>query len=279
MNLTYSLKEAFSGFAKARFSTIITVFSVFFLLFILGVVAMLSLNVTRLVTVLNANHDLQVFLANTLTDEEIVAFHAEIELMEGVFKVDYISKEDAAAEFENEFGEDIFDALEENPLPASFIIQLNDDYGQTDRFAKELQERPQVDDVVMQQNAINALVKFSSVSRIVLYILLLLVFFGSLFMISNTIRLIIFARQNIIDTMKLVGATDNFIRRPFIFQGLIQGALGGVFAFLFIYIIVKIVDLQWPGLIFTPDWMYWGILSTGLLFGYIGSLFAIRRFL
>jgi len=142
-----------------------------------------------------------------------------------------------------------------------------------------LQDRPQVDEVIMQQNAINALVRFSSVSRIVLYILLLLVFFGSLFVISNTIRLIIFARQQIIDTMKLVGATDNFIRRPFIFQGLIQGALGGLFAFLFIYIILKIVDLQWPGLIFTPGWMYWGILSTGLLFGYIGSLFAIRRFL
>jgi cell division transport system permease protein len=274
--MVYSVKEAFSGFAKARISTVITVF---FLLFILGVVAILSVNVNRLVTVLNANHDLQVFLANTLSEEEIARFRAELVSTEGVFRVDYISKDDAADEFKQEFGEDIFDALEENPLPASFVIQLNDEGASTDRFAKILQDRPEVDEVVMQQNAINALVKFSSVSRIILYVLLFLVFLGSLFMISNTIRLIIFARQQIIDTMKLVGATDSFIRRPFIFQGVIQGVLGGFLSFLLIYLILKVVDLQWPGLIFTPGWMYWGILCTGLLFGYIGSLFAIRRFL
>lgn len=279
MSVVYSLKEAFSGFAKARISTIITVFSVFFLLFILGIVAILTVNVSRLVTVLNANHDLQVFLANTLTEEEIEEFRNELAGTDNVVKVDYISKDEAAAQFKEEFGSDIFDALDENPLPASFVIQLKEDGGQADRFAKNLEGRSEVDEVVMQQGAINALIKFSSVSRIVLYVLLLLVFLGSLFMISNTIRLIIFARQQIIDTMKLVGATDIFIRRPFIFQGIIQGVLGGAFAFFLLFLILKLIEFQWPGLLITPTWLYWGIIGTGLLFGYVGSLFAIKRFL
>ncbi len=279
MSVVYSLKEAFSGFAKARISTVITVFSVFFLLFILGIVAILTANVSRLVTVLNANDDLQVFLANTLTDEEIEQFRNELTGLENIVQVDYISKENAAAQFKKEFGEDIFDALDENPLPASFLIQLKEDGGSADRFAKNLEGRSEVDEVVMQQGAINALVKFSSVSRIVLYVLLFLVFLGSLFMISNTIRLIILARQQIIDTMKLVGATDVFIRRPFIFQGIFQGVLGGFFAFLLLFVILKIIEFQWPGLLLTPNWMFGGIMGTGLLFGYTGSMFAIKRFL
>lgn len=280
MSLLYSTKEAFSGFAKARISTFITISTVFFLLFLLGIVAILTLNMSRLVTVLNANNDVQAFLANTLSEADIDRLRNEITNMDGVMDVQYISKADAAAEFKKEFGDDIFDALDENPLPASFIIKISEDgETQVDDFAKQLEERPDIDEVLMQQSALNALVRFSSVSQIVMYLLLFLVFLGSLFMISNTIRLIIFARQQIIDTMKLVGATDSFIRRPFILQGVIQGVLGGLFSFFLLYIILQIVNFQWPGLIITPNWMYWAIISTGLVFGYLGSLFAIKRFL
>jgi cell division transport system permease protein len=282
MNLVYGIKEAFSGFAKARLSFAITVFTVFFLLFILGVVATLTLNMNRLVTVLNANHDIQVFLANTLNDAEIEQLKNELIRTENVKSVQYISKEDAAAEFKREFGDDIFDALDENPLPASFIIQMGDDNqqnSQIDEFAKLLQERPEVDEVVLQQEALNTLVKFSGVSRIIMYVLLFLVFLGSLFMISNTIRLIIIARQTIIDTMKLVGATSAFIRRPFLIEGIVQGTLGGFFSAFLLFLIFNIVNLQWPGLIVLPNWLSVAIIGTGLVFGYIGSQVAIKRFL
>lgn len=282
MKLLYSVREAFSGFTKARVSTVITIFTVSFFLFILSIVAILSLNMNRLVTMLNANHDVQVFLSNTLSGVEIDQLRSDILAMDDVLQVDYISKDEAAAEFRKEFGDDIFAALEENPLPASFIIKMNEGSDMKTNladFAGELEERPEIDEVVLHQGALQLLVKFAHVSKIVLYVLFALVFLGSLFMISNTIRLIIFARQKIIATMKLVGATDAFIRRPFLIEGLFQGFIGGMITMLMIYVLVKIFLLQWPGLLVVPRELYWIILLAGVSFGFSASLFAIRRFL
>ncbi|MBN1466054.1 ABC transporter permease [candidate division KSB1 bacterium] len=282
MNLFYSVREAFSGFTKARISMVITIFTVSFFLFILSIVAILSLNMNRLVTMLNANHDVQLFLANTLTSVEIDQLRSDILAMDDVVQVDYISKEKAAEEFKKEFGDDIFAVLEENPLPASFIIKMNEKSDMKTNlsdFAGELERRPEVDEVVLHQGALQILVKFAHVSRVVLYLLFTLVFLGSLFMISNTIRLIIFARQQIIATMKLVGATDAFIRRPFLIEGLLQGFIGGVITMLMIYVLVKLFLLQWPGLLLVPRELYWIVLFAGVSFGFSASLFAIRRFL
>ena len=278
----YSIREAFAGFTKARVSTVITIFTVSFLLFILAIVAVFSLNMNRLVTVLNANNDVQVFLSNTVTDAEIQQLRQEILDMDDVQQVDYISKEEAAAEFEKEFGDDIFAALGENPLPASFIIKLEENSETNTNindFASNLEEMPNIDQVVLHQGALEALVKFSSVSKVVTYILFLLVFLGSLFMISNTIRLIIFARQQIIATMKLVGATDVFIRRPFLFEGIFQGFIGGLITMLTLLVLIRLISWQWPGLLVVPQEFYFIVLLSGILFGLVGSLFAIRRFL
>lgn len=282
MSLLYGIKEAVSGFAKARVSTAITIFTVFFLLLILGLVVILSVNMHRLVTVLNASYDLHVFLANTISEGEIKQLKEEIMGMQGVLNVDYISKESAATEFKKEFGEDIFENLEENPLPASLIIQLSEDSKNrmaVDTIANRLEERSEIDEVVLHQGALDVLLKFSNISRIVMYILAFFVFFGSLFMISNTIRLIIIAKQQIIATMKLVGATDAFIRRPFIIEGMLQGLIGGFLTFSIILAVVFLLNAQWPGLIFVPPQIYWGIILAGLFFGFIGSQFAMKRFL
>ncbi len=282
MTLLYSIKEAISGFSKARFSTFITIFTIFFLLFILAVFAVLSSNVSRIVNVLNANYDMQAYLANTLTDIDIKNLKVELAQTPGVKEVRFISKEQAAEEFKQVFGEDIFDALDENPLPASFVILMDKDSDvklNPEKFAQELQKRAEIDEVVLHQDAFNALVKFSRVSRIVLYTIFLIVLTGSLFMISNTIRLIIFARRPIIDTMQLVGATDSFIRMPFIIEGVLQGFLGGGAAALLVYMLMQLVALQWPGLILLSDYFYAALLLSGVIFGFVGSLFAVKRFL
>lgn len=282
MSLLYSIKEAFAGFAKARISTAATIFTVFFLLLILALVAAVSLNMDRLVTVLNADHDVQVFLANTLNESEIQQLRLEILAMTGVTEVQYISKEKAADDFKREFGQDIFDALEENPLPASFIINVKDD-NQTgvniERLSRALQGRLEIDDIVMHQGVLDVLIKFARVSRLVLYVLLVVVLAGSLFMISNTIRLIILAREHIVNTMKLVGATDAFIRRPFVIEGMLQGLVGGLLTAVFMVLLIKGVNWQWPGLVMVPPIFYLVVLLAGSFLGLVGSLLAIRRFL
>lgn len=278
----YSIKEAFAGFAKARVSTFITIFTIFFLLSILSLFAALSLNVNRIINALNANYDIQVFLSNTITPLERQQLEAKIRDFEGVTHVQFISKEEAAIEFRQEFGEDIFDVLEENPLPASFVVSLNDDTrtrASLEQLGKELESELGIDEVVYHQPAFNALIQFSQISKIVISGLFLLVFLGSMFMVSNTIRLIILARQRIIDTMKLVGATNAFIRRPFLIEGVIQGVIGGGLVTALLYLVFQAIEWQWPGMIVIPNAFYLIVGLTGLLFGWVGSLFAVKRFL
>lgn len=282
MSFLYSIKEAFYGFSKARVSTFITIFASFFLISILAVFAVLSSNVYRIANILNANFDMQVYLANTLSDSEIQVLKHDLEKRDDIKEVRYISKEQAAEEFMQAFGNDIFDALEENPLPASFVLLLFENSSakrDVDAFAAELQSQSEIDEVVLHQQSLNTLLKFSKISRLVLYILFVLVFLGSLFMISNTIRLIILARRPLIDTMKLVGATNAFIQRPFLIQGVLQGSIGGGAAAGFVYLFIKFVTLQWPGLILFPNYSYLILIFSGVFFGLVGSIFAVKRFL
>jgi len=282
MSILYSIKEAFAGFSKARVSTFITIFSNFFLIFILATFVILSSNVFRIVDVLNADYDMQAYLANTLSDADIAGLKNELQQIADVQEVRYISKEDAAKEFKKMFGDDIFDALGDNPLPASFVILIKKDSRtklHVQRFADDLQQKNEIDEVVLHQEALDALVKFSRISRIVLYALFVIVFLGSLFLISNTIRLIIMARRPLIDTMQLIGATNAFIRRPFIIEGVLQGLLGGLGAALLVFMLMKIVALQWPGLILMPRHIYFLLILSGVFFGYVGSMIAVKRFL
>lgn len=281
MNFGYSIKEAVAGFKRARVSTFITILIVSFLLFMITFFSVLMLNVNRIIGVLHANHDLQAFISNTLNRDDIVVMQSKLSEINGVSKVEYISKENAAKEFIAEFGDDIFSILDENPLPASFVITIDNDLtdNQKQIFVKNIEQFDGIDEVIILGGTLNLLVKLSNVSQKLFFILTIFVAFGSLLIVSNTIRLIILERKQIIDTMKLVGATQEFIQRPYIIEGLIQGLFGGLFSSISVFLIIKIVNYNWPGIIFFPFFYYLLIIGAGFLLGFFGSLIAIKRFL
>ncbi len=282
MNVIYSIKEAFSGMRRAKTSTFISISTMTFLLLIIGLFGIISLNIDHLVNILNAKVDIQAFVSAALDDSQIANLGAKLINIEGIANVQYISKEVAAKEFKKEFGQDVFDVLDENPLPSSFLVTLDKkDQTITDikKIAAQIEREAGIDEVNYHGEALNLLNKFSSIASVVNVLLLLFVTLGSLFIVSNTIRLIILARKNIIETMKLVGATRAFIRRPFMLEGIFQGTTGGMIAFLFIFISSKFVMSYWPGILYIPDFYYLLIIGSGFFLGLTGSLIAIKRFL
>ncbi|MDZ7376644.1 MAG: FtsX-like permease family protein, partial [candidate division KSB1 bacterium] len=102
---------------------------------------------------------------------------------------------------------------------------------------------------------------------------------GAIFLVSNTIKLIIYSRLTIIEIMKLVGATRQFIRRPFFVEGIVQGLLGGITAAIFFYLSIKAVKLEIPGVIFIDKYSYFAIILLGICLGFLGSVLALRKFL
>ncbi len=280
--LRYSIREAFEGFRRAKISSFISIFTLSFLLILIGILGIVSLNVDRMVNALHANVEIQAFIANTLDDKEISLLQKKIEQLEGVESVDFYSKEDAAREIRKEFGQELFDILEENPLPSSFNVKLLSEYKNPEsieKIAGRIEKEPGIDEVVYHTLALNALNQYARVAKIINIVFLVFVTFGSLFIVSNTIRLIITAKRDVIETMKLVGATKSFIRRPFLIEGIIQGLFGGLIAVGVVYLLIKLVQLQAPGLIYISLQTLSIIAGIGVLFGYLGSLFAIKKFL
>jgi len=282
LSLRYTLREAINGFAGARVSSFISVSTVAFLLFFTGLFFVLSRNLDHLIVLLKARVDVQVFLSISLDDGEIANLGAKLMNLEGVKEVEFISKELAARSFEQEFGHELFDILEENPLPASFIIHVDEDYRTGDsirRIAGEAEMQNGVDEVVYHSQALDLLTRFAETARFATILLLLLVTLGSLFVISNTTRLIILARRHHIETMKLVGATNANIRRPFLIEGVFQGTLGGVIAMVAAKFFIEVVHAQWPGVIYVSTGSLVLLIVLGFVFGFLGSFFAVRQFI
>ncbi|MDZ7314530.1 MAG: ABC transporter permease [candidate division KSB1 bacterium] len=278
----YSIKEAWEGFSRARISTVATIFAVFFLIFLLSCLLVLSMNVEHIVRTLSLRQDIQVYINNAASEKNIMDLRARIASKPIVESVQYVSKADAAREFRQVFGDDILSLLEDNPLPASFRIKIKRKYLQEPEireFIKELQKERGVDEVVYQRSSIEALERFSRWSHRVILAAFFLVLAGSLFMVSNTIRLIIYGRRSIIETMKLVGATHGFIKRPFLIEGMLQGVIGGGIAAALLWAVWKIIEWRWPGFVFVPNEIIIGAPLTGLIFGLIGSWWAVKRYL
>jgi cell division transport system permease protein len=215
---------------------------------------------------------------------EVDLLKENIQKIKGVEQVHYISSEQALADLRNELQdtEGILNVFEENPLPASFRIELEGSYrnarGLKDISSKimlleGIEETLYGGELVDQLKRItNAIVWFD-------FGLLAIIIFSVIFVIFQTIKLTIFARSTEIEIMKLVGASNGFIAIPFTFEGIVQGLLGGFIAFLLTVITYRVATFFFDNIYFPQGWFLLGTILGGTLFGIIGSSIAIRRFL
>ena len=280
--IAYLIKEAFDGFKRAKLSSLFSVMTVAFLLILIGLFTLLAQNVDRFVHLLRAEYDIQVYIANYLNDQEIEALRLKLTSIPEIVRIEFYSKEAAAREFRQQFGEQVFEILEENPLPSIFNMELNPQFrnsGDIQALVGELSEWPGIDEVVHQSQALHQLASFSSKAGWVNIFLAIFVIIGSLLVMFHSIRLAIFARRHIISTMELVGATRSFIRWPYLIEGLVQGFLGGILASIVIYGVLVFVNIQAPKLIHATFFEYGLIIALGTLLGFFASLLAVRKFL
>lgn len=278
----YSITEGFKGLRRAKFSAFVSISTIFLSLILIGVFIIFILNAQRLVNRIQSRMELEIFIDNSYTIERIEELERRIFTITGIDSVRYVSKDEAAEIFKQQFGQDIFEILEENPLPSSFQVKLKPTFrsaGYAKKISEQLNQLEGVDEVYYRQDLLIILEKYIQIFVGVIFGIGLLLAAGSIFLVSNTIKLIIFSRSTIIEIMKLVGATRRFIRRPFLVEGIIQGFIGGSLAALFFYLIFKIVKLEIPGLILINQENYPLLIILGILFGLIGSLLALRKFL
>ncbi|SMO68944.1 cell division protein FtsX [Fodinibius sediminis] len=287
MSLGYVIKEGFAGFRRARLASFTAVFSLFVAILLLGVLARVSYNAYEVAQSLKQSIDIEVFL-NEIDDNSLHNLRTTLEEEELVQEVTYISQDSAAAIFKDEFGTGAAAMAELNFLPASFrlVMTSDTDIGRIDSLVSEIETYESVDEVRFNQQLLQMMEqRFQTVATAGggLGVLILL---AALILVFNTIRLTIYAKRDLIKAMKLVGATNGFIRRPFVVEGVIQGTIAGILAMGVMYLVFHFVLPQYVPQFGILAWPFgrWYYLSGAMLFlsifmGYWGSQWAARKFI
>ncbi len=286
MQIGYILKEGFSGFKRAKLSMLAAIFTICISLLLLGFFSVLLINANQVVESLREKVEMEAFLSDQLTKEEQAKLKNKVADIQGVRDVRLISKEEAAEIFKQEFGEDISKVLDFNPLPASLKIFLKDGY-KTAKGAESVYNSVKaakgVEDIIYRKALLEML---DQRAMTLLWFSLgvgVFITISSIFLVANTIRLAIYAKRKIIQTMKLIGATRSFIRTPFLLEGLIQGFLGGVIAagivFLVFNYLERWVSVQLSDFVRVQPSYYAVIVGIGCMLGLLGSMISIRRFI
>ena len=286
MSLSYTLRESVSGFKWTKLSSVISIMTVSISLLLLGIFAVITINASRFITSLRNKVELEAFLQEPITDEETAGLLRSVEAIPGIATVTYISKDQAAKIFREEFGEDISSVLDFNPLPPSFKITLRDGFktGAGVRAISEQVSSMKGVESVTYRKALLELIdqRTAAVHNITLGIGVL-ISLSAILLVSNTIRLAIYAKRKLIRTMELVGATGTFIRLPFLLEGVVQGLLGGVVAAGILYAVlehsVRLFSTEFAAFVHMEPTFYLIVVAAGILLGFVGSIISVIRFI
>lgn len=267
-------------------------------LFIVGFFAIIVYDIQGIISSIKSDVELAVYLEDNISEELKEYIEQYIISWEETDAVRYISKEQALERFkkQNE-GSDILKEIEGNPLPASFEITLNNPE-KIDRVALRFYDKDGnciegVDEVIYGRNYVNTLFSITATIGTIAFLIIIALLLAAVVLIFNTIRLSIYARRKEIEVMKLVGATNWFVRIPFLFEGFFEGFAGSVVSIILLYFInkflwirvervivdtMRIKELAIVGSGNVISYTYIGVVVLGGLVGLLSSAIALRRY-
>ncbi|MBP1709556.1 MAG: cell division protein FtsX [Deltaproteobacteria bacterium] len=290
----YFIKKAFQNLRNFFFINLITVGIISLSLLVLSTFFMVFLNLQTYLNKWKDQIQVSVYLADNNKPEDISLIQKKINSFPQVKKVSLITKEEALSFFKDSFPgqKKALESLKDNPLPASMDIQLQDEYRGPDEvkfFALQIKKIPGVEDVEYGQTWIEGYANFLRFMRSAALAVGIVILLATIFIISNTIKLTLFARKDEIEIMKLVGATNFFIKIPFFLEGILQGLLGAFFALIVLFFSYQLFSnwiaqssyfsLKFFKIFFLPLPHLLLITAVGMITGFLGSFFSLGRYL
>ncbi len=271
-------------FLEARITSTL---SVSLVLFILGIMAMLGILTNNLSVYVRENIGFSILLKDAASEQNIASLQQTLEDASYVKAAQFISKEEALKEVMIELGENPEEIIGVNPMQASIEVRLRADYANPDSITlieQELLQHKSIDRIMFQKDLIQSVNDNMHTIGIILLALALVLMIISFVLISNTIRLTAYSQRFIIYTMKLVGATPAFIRRPFILSNIICGIIASIIAIIMLTGCISYVVNEFDNfysLITTPMLLsvYGIVLILGILLTAISSFFAVNRYI
>ena len=294
--LGYFIGEGFSNVFKNKKSTGASLMIMCATMIIFGIFLILGENINHFVDQVESEQGIQVFVKNEATQEQIDKLGEDIRKIDGVSTVDFVSKDEALEQMKERFGErqDLLDGYEgeNNIFTASYVVTLTD-------LTKSQEVQDQINtytDVVKKiqskDEVVTTLINLANGIKIVTGVILALLIIISIFIIANTIKLTVHARRKEISIMKYVGATNSFIRWPFIVEGMIIGVLASIISIVIVggaytFIADKLVSSEFMQLI-NMSLISFGDMFNSIIFvymllgigiGVLGSMISMRKYL
>lgn len=291
--IKYFMGEAKKNILRNGLMSVASLFTIVSCLVILGVFMIISLNVETVTEQIKDQCEIQVFLDINTSDERVAAIGNEISGIENIKSVEIYTKEQMLEEVKATMfkgREDLIESFsaDDNPFSDSYKIVLND-ISLASETAGLLSDIENVESVTNKQDVVNVVLSISKNVRAVTVVIMILLLLVAVVIISNTVRLTVFNRRKEIGIMKYIGATDRFIRVPFIFEGVIVGILGAIISFILMFggyvFILRLIETSnfdlftligpepvalWLGVIF---------LFVGGLIGMLGSVVSMKKYL
>lgn len=287
MSFSYIIKEGFSGIGRAKMPSAVTVTVSFFSLVLLGLFSTVSLSFFDLMQELRSRVELEVFLDESLSEQQAAGIAGKVRELRGVREADYVSKQEAAAIFLQDFGEDVVRILGSNPLPRSIRMKFVPEYASPDSIKQVIPLINAISpglEVRYNQQYLGQIEQNGKLFTLLTGGIGMLIAVATVVMIGYTIRLALYSRQEKIKTMRLVGATGWFIGAPYIIEGALQGLLSGLLAAGAVYIVFEQILYNYePGVyqVLHPSALviYPAIVLLGLGLGVFGSALSVGQYL
>jgi len=290
--ITLFLKRAIDDIFENRFLNLVTIITISLSILIASAFILFFVNTNEIINSWEKGLRIMAYLKPGINNDGLTDLKQAIQSLDNVHKLRFISKQEALSRLKTqmEHQSSLLENLTENPLPDSLEIRMTASTGswqKIETLAAQIESLAQVEEVEYGRRWVGRFAHIISLFRLAGYAIGALFFMATIFIVANTIRLVIYSRREEVEIMCLVGATDNFIKIPFYFEGLIQGALGAIFGLAVLYISFFFISSNveqgfFPGLFrfqFLSPTILGTILLGSMLVGWLGCYISLKQFL
>lgn len=290
--ITLFFKRALDDIFKNRFLNLVTIITISLSILIASAFILFFVNTSDIINSWKKGLRIMAYLKPGIDNDGLKDLKLAIQALDDVDHIQFISKQEALSRLKAQMAHQtsLFENLTQNPLPDSIEIRMTaatESWQNIDSLAAQIEALPQIDEVEYGQRWVGRFAQIISLFRLAGYAMGALFFMATIFIVANTIRLVIYSRRDEVEIMRLVGATDNFIKIPFYFEGLIQGALGALIGLAMLYIAFIFISSNvekgfFPGLFrfhFLSPTLLLAILLVSMLVGWLGCFISLKQFL
>jgi len=291
--LGYTLKQAFRQIYRNRAMSLASIFAITAMLLILGLFFILIINVNMAAESVKSDYNtIEIWLLDKTGNDDIQAMKEKIQKWDDVTTVDFRSKEEALSILKERWGESgyLLDGLQKNPLPNSIVITVAD-IEKSAAVAAEAEKLDGIEGVKYYKDTVDKLIRITNGMQLAAVVIMIFLVIVSVVVVANTIKLTVFARSEEITIMKYVGATNWFIRGPFLAEGIMigiisaiisAGLVGFIYAKVHSAIGTELVTILSAPLVptgFLVGNLFWIFIALGISIGSWGSIVSMRKFL